>query len=84
MFGGCKEDVTRVVMILLREGSKRGLELSTEITAPEESKCSVWCPPGNNFDEDPLGLGIKPAVDNSFVHIGAPVGDQTRHLSTHL
>ena len=67
------------VRILLENGPRLGLELSTEDSVPGESKSAVWCPM-NIIDDannsDPLGLGIKPIVEDGFVHLGAPVGSQ--------
>ena len=72
--GGSRDEVIKVVRIILDEGPKRGLELSTELSVPGDSKCRVWCPPESCSQDDPLGLGILPVREDGFVHLGAPVG----------
>ena len=57
-------------------GPERGLHLSTEYSVPGDSKSAIWSkfPLAGN---DPLGLGLKPAEQSGFTHLGAPVGDQS-------
>ena len=75
---GSKEDLKKVVDVILREGPARGLVLSTTETAPPGSspKSSVWSPGERLQDLDPLGRGVPRIQEGGIVLLGAPVGDQ--------
>ena len=78
---GTKEEVTAVVDIILREGTPRGLILSTAATVspPSKPKTTIWSPMvGLGVqDPDPLKRGvpmIRPG--EGIVVLGAPIGYQ--------
>ena len=76
VLAGTKTDLSAAVAILQEEGLQRGLELSTEFTVPGNSKSRVWCPPGSNTIDFPLGFGIKAVSEAGFVHLGSPLGSK--------
>ena len=78
LLGGSKEELKEAATILIQEGPRRGLHLSTEVTVPGDSKSAVW-PPLHRLDRahpDPLGLGIKVIEDLGFTHLGVPLGEE--------
>jgi hypothetical protein len=76
---GTREELIKVVDILLREGRPRGLILSTAATVspPSLPKTSIWSP-GSGVDEDeqdPLQRGVPRVSSGSGITVlGAPVG----------
>ena len=71
---GCKEDLQKVVDIILRHGPERGLFLSS-------SKSSVWCPDSDSVAQlnrlDPIGRDIPLITEEGIILLGSPVGSKT-------
>ena len=75
---GKLEDLGTVVDILVQEGPKRGLFLSTAatVTPPSLPKSSVWCPTApDSGPDDPLQRGIPNIKASGITVLGSPVGD---------
>ena len=74
---GTLEELTKVVDIIIREGTPRGLILSTSATVqpPSHPKTTVWSPMDVSSAQDPLHRGIpKVQAGEGIVVLGAPVG----------
>ena len=74
---GTLEELTQVVDIIIREGTPRGLILSTaaSVQPPSHPKTTVWSPMDVSVDSDPLSRGIpKVQAGEGIVVLGAPVG----------
>ena len=76
---GSKEELAKVVDIIVREGEPRGLTLSRAATvqAPSMPKSVVWSPTdlSGEAEQDPLQRGIpKVRGGDGIVVLGAPVG----------
>ena len=74
---GTLEELTQVVDIIIREGTPRGLILSTaaSVQPPSHPKTTVWSPMDVSGDSDPLSRGIpKVQAGEGIVVLGAPVG----------
>ena len=67
---GTKEELSRVVQVVQRDGPARGLHLNLD-------KSSVWSPVATGPGEaDPLKCGIKRVEDTGIKLLGCPVGDR--------
>ena len=73
---GSKEDLQKVVNIILQEGPARELYLSTSIRVrpPSQPKSTVWFPRQVVVD-DPLERGIPSIQESGVVVLGVPIGD---------
>ena len=76
---GTKEELARVVDIIVREGEHRGLTLSRAATVqpPSTPKSVVWSSMAGvgDTEQDPLGRGIpKVRAGDGIVVLGAPIG----------
>ena len=75
LIGGLKADVRKAIEIIIEEGARRGLRLSTLYTCPEDPKSRVWCADAEG--DDPLNLGIPRISDDGFIHLGSPIGSDS-------
>ena len=78
---GTKEELMKVVDIILREGRPRGLILSTAATVspPSLPKTTVWSPGARTDDEeqDPLQRRVpRVSSESGITVLGAPVGSE--------
>ena len=74
---GNKEELQRVVDIILEHGPARGLFLSTATTSPRP-KSTVWSPNTTSAavptNLDPLERGVPLVVEEGIVLLGSPIG----------
>ena len=77
---GRKEQLQKVIDIVLQEGPARGLFLSTaaSVTPPSRPKSTVWCPKASPdlTDLDPLRRGVPRVMEDGIVLLGSPIGSQ--------
>ena len=76
---GTKEQLQKVVDIVLEYGPARGLHLSTATTVapPAKAKSTVWCPNSTVVQPDPLERGIPRIEEDGIILLGCPVGSHT-------
>ena len=74
ILAGVKADIIKALQIIIEEGSRRGLRLSTLYTCPSDPKSRVWCSASTEEVSDPLGLGIPRIQEEGFIHLGSPIG----------
>ena len=76
---GTKEELQAVVDIVTREGTARGLVLSTAATtkAPSLPKSTIWSPlhQGEGMEPDPLQRGVPRVNKPGVTLLGAPIGN---------
>ena len=71
---GRREELLKVVDIILVHGPARGLILSTAATS-SRPKSTVWCPHAIARQEhDPLNRGIPSIQEDGIVLLGSPIG----------
>ena len=71
---GTKEELQQVIDLLVEEGPRLGLHLSTSLTSANP-KSQVWSPLFQTGSDDPLDRGIPKVRDLGVTFLGAPIGN---------
>ena len=74
---GLKDDIAKVMRILLSKCPKINLIVSTSNTAPlpKTSKTTVFCPNLDPTLTDPYGIGVRQSGNSWFLALGSPISN---------